>query len=165
MSKKTTTSKTPKTASAKVPAKKRTKAAANVAVPAPEANVAAVDATTPALDANVANPEAQVTPAAEAGSEAATPPAAPKAAKAKKEPKPKLSGLDAAAQVLADKGEPMSCKTIVETMLAQGLWQTNGKTPAATLYSAILREIDGKPGEARFVKTSRGLFALAVPKA
>ena len=54
----------------------------------------------------------------------------------------------------------MSCKDIMETMLAKGLWTTNGKTPAATLYSAILREIDGNPGESRFVKTGRGLFAL-----
>jgi hypothetical protein len=90
-----------------------------------------------------------------------TPAKATKAQKAPAEKKPrKTSGLDAAAQVLADKGEPMTCKDIVETMLAKGMWTTGGKTPAATIYSAMLREIDGKPGESRFVKTGRGLFGL-----
>src|SRR5512146_1674806 len=61
---------------------------------------------------------------------------APKSEKAKK-----ISGLDAAAQVLKEAGQPMRCKDMIETMLAKGLWTTGGKTPAATLYSAILREI------------------------
>ena len=44
--------------------------------------------------------------------------------------------------------------------LAKKLWSTNGKTPAATLYSSILREIQKKGDQARFVKTERGKFAL-----
>ena len=80
-------------------------------------------------------------------------------AKTKKKPKGKLSGLDAAAKVLAEAGEPLRSKQIVETMLAKGYWTTNGKTPAATIYAAILREIQAKGKEARFKKTDRGLFA------
>ncbi|MBZ0172999.1 MAG: hypothetical protein K8E66_11500 [Phycisphaerales bacterium] len=38
-------------------------------------------------------------------------------------------------------------------------WQTSGKTPAATLYSAIIREIARKGKDARFAKTERGRFA------
>jgi hypothetical protein len=76
----------------------------------------------------------------------------------------KVSSLDAAAHVLADKDEPMTCKAIVDDMLAKGLWSTHGKTPAATIYSAMLREIDEKPGETRFTKTGRGLFAIAPTK-
>jgi hypothetical protein len=34
-----------------------------------------------------------------------------------------------------------------------------GKTPAATLYSAILREISTKGKDARFTKIERGKFA------
>ena len=37
-----------------------------------------------------------------------------------------------------------------------------GKTPQATLYAAILREVQTKGTEARFQKTERGHFALAV---
>jgi len=70
----------------------------------------------------------------------------------------KLSGLDAAAKVLAEAGEPMNCKAIVERTLAEGLWQTNGKTPAATLYSAIIREIRDKGEASRFAKVERGKF-------
>ncbi len=70
----------------------------------------------------------------------------------------KASGLDAAAEVLSTAGQPMRCKDMVEKMLATGLWKTGGKTPAATIYSAICREIQTKGGEARFKKLERGLF-------
>ena len=73
----------------------------------------------------------------------------------------RASGLDAAAQVLDEGGEPMSCKAMVERMLAKGLWQTNGKTPAATIYAAITREIATKGDAARFRKAARGKFELA----
>ena len=53
----------------------------------------------------------------------------------------KISGLDAAAQVLKDAGEPMRCGDMVQKMLDTGLWKTDGKTPAATIYAAIIREI------------------------
>ena len=70
------------------------------------------------------------------------------------------SGLDAAAKVLADAGEPLNTKTMVERMLAKGLWKTGGKTPAATIYAAIIREIAVKGSKARFRKTERGKFEL-----
>ncbi len=71
-----------------------------------------------------------------------------------------MSGLDAAAKVLGETGQPMSCREMVEKMLAQKYWSTNGKTPANTLYSAILRQINIKPKESRFKKVGRGKFAL-----
>jgi hypothetical protein len=189
MSKKTPSSKTPKPdPKASAPAKKRTKVATEVletetvaATPAVDANVAYVAApevapqAAPTEAVETAAPTTPHSPALEpeanpavtdatAGQETPTPApttTAKKTPKAPKEPK-KPSGLDAAAQVLAEKGEPMTCKDIVDTMLTKGLWTTGGKTPAATIYSAMLREIDGKPGESRFVKTGRGLFALTM---
>lgn len=88
------------------------------------------------------------------------PPKAPKAPKAPKEKKPKkVSALDAAAQVLAKKGLPMNCKDLVEAMEASGLWKSpGGKTPHATLYSAIIREIKDKGKDSRFKKTDAGTF-------
>ena len=71
------------------------------------------------------------------------------------------SGLDAAAQVLAEAGEPMNCKDMVERMLAKGLWQTKGRTPSATIYSAIIREVRDKGAESRFRKVERGKFERA----
>ena len=72
----------------------------------------------------------------------------------------KLSALDAAAQVLAASKEPMNAKQMIDAMAAKGLWTSpGGKTPAATLYSAIIREVGTKGKEARFKKTDRGHFA------
>jgi len=78
------------------------------------------------------------------------------------EPKPKrVSAIDAAAQVLADAGKPMRAKELIEAMAARGLWTSpNGKTPEATLYAAMLREITTKGDVARFRKAERGLFAF-----
>jgi hypothetical protein len=71
------------------------------------------------------------------------------------------SGLDAAAQVLAEAGEPLNAKTIVDRMLAKGLWKTGGRTPWATIYAALIRHIAEKGQASRFRKVDRGLFALA----
>ena len=68
----------------------------------------------------------------------------------------KLICIDAAAKVLADAAEALDTKTMIERMAAKGLWSSpNGQTPAATLYSAILREIKTKGKESRFKKTDR----------
>jgi hypothetical protein len=50
---------------------------------------------------------------------------------------------------------------MVKLMLEKGYWKTDGKTPAATIYSAILMEIKKKGADSRFRKTERGKFELA----
>jgi len=79
----------------------------------------------------------------------------------KKDPKPKkTSALDAAAKVLGEAGQPMTCREMIEAMSKKGYWTSpGGATPQATLYSAMLREIKTKGNEARFKKTERGKFA------
>jgi hypothetical protein len=75
-------------------------------------------------------------------------------------PERKLSQLDAAARVLAEEGRPMTCKEMVEVMATRGYWSSpKGKTPQATLYSAILREMTAKGERSRFAKADRGTFA------
>ena len=74
--------------------------------------------------------------------------------------KKKVSGLDAAVIVLREAGTPLNCGDITQKMLETGLWRTAGKTPANTLYSAIIAEIAKKGAASRFRKTDRGLFAL-----
>ena len=91
----------------------------------------------------------------------ATKPAKKKAASGEAKEK-KMSAIDAAAKLLAASSEPMNCKALIATMAKKGLWTSpGGKTPHATLYSAILREIATKGKEARFKKTERGHFAAA----
>src|SRR5204863_524780 len=72
----------------------------------------------------------------------------------------KLSALDAAARVLAENGGSMTTKELIEVMAAKKLWSSpNGKTPSATLYAAILRELTTKGKDSRFQKTEPGKFA------
>ena len=94
---------------------------------------------------------------------AATPAAAKTKAKKAKEPKAtKTSAIDAAVRVLEEAGQPMTCPEMIEAMTAKRYWASpKGLTPAATLYSAVLREINAKGKESRFVKTERGKFGLA----
>jgi hypothetical protein len=74
----------------------------------------------------------------------------------------RMSQMAAAERVLAEAGEPMNCRAMVEAMAAKGFWSSpGGQTPHATLYAALLRHIRDKGTEARFAKTDRGLFALA----
>lgn len=75
--------------------------------------------------------------------------------------KAKPSGLDLAAKILQEAGKPLNCQEIVKQLLDNGLWKTDGKTPAATIYSAIITEIKKKGAESRFRKTERGKFEFA----
>ena len=71
-----------------------------------------------------------------------------------------MSGLDATAKVLEESGQPMTTKEMVEAAEAKGYWKSpGGKTPHATVYSAIIREIAAKGSDSRFRKTERGKFA------
>jgi len=86
--------------------------------------------------------------------------AAKKPAQAKPDKPKRVSLLDAAATVLADAKAPMQAKQIVEAVVERGLWKPGaGKTPHATLYAAMTREIAAKGKDARFRKVDRGQFA------
>ena len=86
----------------------------------------------------------------------------PKPPRAPKETKPKkLSGLDAAAMVLASAKTPMNMKTVFTEIQSRKLWATKGATPEATLYAAVIREIAAKGKDSRFKKHDRGLFTAA----
>ena len=63
--------------------------------------------------------------------------------------------------MLGQKKKPMSAKELIEAMSAKGYWKSpGGKTPSATLYSALLREINTKGKESRFRKVDRGQFSI-----
>jgi hypothetical protein len=76
----------------------------------------------------------------------------------------KLSALDAADKVLQETGRPMNCQELIADMAAKGYWTSPaGKTPSATLYAAMTREIKIKGEQARFQKSARGRFAYRAP--
>ena len=141
--------------------------AATLVADSPTAAAAPTDAPPPgvtqdaAISATLAAAEPE--PAKAKGAKEPKGPKPPKAEKPAKAPKPekpkRVSALDAAAKVIADSKEPMRAIDMVALMEAQGLWKSpGGKTPEATLYAAIIREIAAKGKDARFAKHDRGLF-------
>ena len=86
---------------------------------------------------------------------------------APKSKRQRVSALDAAAQVLrALTGDEaklgVTAQALIERMAKQKLWTSpGGKTPQATLYAAMVREITAKGSSARFRKVSKGHFAAA----
>jgi hypothetical protein len=72
----------------------------------------------------------------------------------------RLSCVTAALKVLGESSEPMNAQELVTAMEAKGYWSSpGGKTPHATLYSAILRDL-AKGDDSKFVKTERGRFTV-----
>jgi hypothetical protein len=121
--------------------------AAPADLPAAEAAATAEQAATvevPATEPTPAAPEPSEAPPPAAGDSVGEPaPAAPakpkrqrKAPAAPKEKK--VTALDAAARVLAEAGAAMTTQEMIEAMAAKGYWTSPaGKTPAATLYTAV----------------------------
>lgn len=73
----------------------------------------------------------------------------------------RVSALDAAARVLDKSGKPMRSRELISAMADQGLWTSpGGRTPWATLYSAMIREISTSGKDSRFKKVDRGAFAF-----
>jgi hypothetical protein len=126
---------------------------------AAEAAAEAVAESTPQV-ATLSESAAQASDAANPEKKARQPRAKPRASVGDGQPR-KLSALDAAAKVLGETGRPMGCREMIDAMAARGYWtRPGGKTPDATLYSALLRELNIKGDQARFVKAERGKFGL-----
>ena len=76
----------------------------------------------------------------------------------------KSSALNAAARVLQETGQALTCPELIAQLAAKGYWNSpKGKTPASTLYAALAREIKLKGDAARFQKTGPGTFAYRAP--
>ena len=68
--------------------------------------------------------------------------------------------MKAAIKVLEESSEPLNTQEMIAAMTDAGYWTSpGGKTPHATLYSAILRDL-AKGEDSRFVKTERGRFMV-----
>jgi hypothetical protein len=97
--------------------------------------------------------------ASEVDPRAAPPPPATPVATTASRP---MSALDAAARVLSEAARAMTAREVVEAAAAAGYWASpNGKTPHATIASAIGREIAAKAEAARFRRAGAGRFIRA----
>lgn len=75
-----------------------------------------------------------------------------------------LSFVDAAERILKEEGKPLRYREITKRASEKGLIQSQGKTPASTMYVAISNEIGrrtkrGEPN--RFIFLGKGIFTLA----
>lgn len=143
---------------------KKTNAKTTTRKPAAKATPKAATKKTPRMSASAARADGAAktkrAQAAKADASAATPKQPTAKPKERTSTPRRISALDAAAQVLAASKEPIWAKDLIAAMAEQGLWSSpSGKTPEATLYAAMIREIAAKGSDARFRKVERGLFA------
>ncbi|MXW29319.1 MAG: restriction endonuclease [Chloroflexi bacterium] len=75
-----------------------------------------------------------------------------------------MRAIDAAATVLAEAKGPLHYIMITERMIAQGLWDSEGKTPEATVNARLAVDIRDQGTASRFVRVGRGRFALNAEK-
>ena len=71
-----------------------------------------------------------------------------------------MNAIDAVEIVLADAGEPLGYREITRRVLEQGLWQTEGLTPEATINARLAVDIKDLGAGSRFQRTGPGVFAL-----
>jgi hypothetical protein len=71
-----------------------------------------------------------------------------------------MNVLQAAEIVLKEAGTPLHYKEITQRMIDNGLWQTEGMTPDATVNANIAVDIKHNGTHSRFQRTDRGIFAL-----
>ena len=123
-----------------------------------------MDATLVEIDTQAIPPEPSKTKKARPKAKKKAEPSKPKASvngkpRKAKAVENKYGVLEAAARILAGTTKPMGCHALIETMGKRGWWTSpGGKTPAATLYAAIVTEIRDKGKKSRFKKVDRGLF-------
>ena len=71
-----------------------------------------------------------------------------------------MSVRDAAVQVLREAEQPLHAQKIAKLILAEKLWQTSGKTPAATVSALLYWDIKKKGDKSPFVLVSSQTFGL-----
>jgi len=71
-----------------------------------------------------------------------------------------MTFAEAAYQILKQAGEPLTANEITSIALERGMISTVGKTPSATMSSQLYVDVTRKGDDSKFVKVSRGKFAL-----
>lgn len=71
-----------------------------------------------------------------------------------------MSVKQAAIKVLGDADGPLTAQDISELVLSQGLWQTKGKTPHATVAAVLYTDIKKRGKASTFVQVGPSTFSL-----
>jgi hypothetical protein len=67
---------------------------------------------------------------------------------------------EAAIIVLQEIGKPLAITDITKISLKEGLINTSGKTPRATMWTEVYRDIKKNKTNSAFIKCGKGLFYL-----
>ena len=70
------------------------------------------------------------------------------------------SALKAVQKILSDAGEPLHYKEIARRVIADRLWETDGKTPEATVNAQLSIHIKKHGKKAKFSRVGPGVFSL-----
>ena len=68
--------------------------------------------------------------------------------------------LDSVYLLLQKSVSPMRPKELAAALIQRGMWQSQGKTPDATVGARIYEDIKKHGNQSRFIKAAEGLFAL-----
>lgn len=71
-----------------------------------------------------------------------------------------MTVFSAAIQILKKAGSPLHARDLASQMLAEDLWKSDGKTPAATVSARLYSDIKNNGDKSPFVKTGHQTFAL-----
>ena len=71
-----------------------------------------------------------------------------------------MTVFSAAIQILKKAGSPLHAKDLASQMLAEGIWKSEGKTPAATVSARLYSDIKNNGDKSPFVKVGQQTFAL-----
>jgi HB1, ASXL, restriction endonuclease HTH domain len=64
---------------------------------------------------------------------------------------------DGIRTVLDEAGEPLHVRVITKRILERGLWQSEGKTPEATVAARLYSDIKTKGATSQFVQAGKAL--------
>ena len=67
---------------------------------------------------------------------------------------------EAVIQILNTETKPLHVRIITDLILSRGLWQTQGKTPAATVEACIASDIKHNGGSSPFVRVEPRIYSL-----
>ena len=68
--------------------------------------------------------------------------------------------LDSVYLLLQKSVSPMRPKELAAALIQRGMWQSQGKTPDATVGARIYEDIKKHGNQSRFIKAAEGLFSL-----
>jgi restriction system protein len=73
-----------------------------------------------------------------------------------------MNSLDAVEKVLEEAAEPLHYGEITRRILERDLWETNGKTPVATISARLSEDVKHRANDTRFERCGPGTYGLRV---